>query len=275
MKNIYSILLSLVIGASVYAETEKKENKAQREPSSASVMLNRDGEKVYFNECGAKAEAHMFKRSNTLGVVRITGVTDCSNYEVSSENGKLNGTGNEPRSIDIEFPLVPGRTVVKTIRIYSNSGKHSAVITARFTSEGQRSAPNNVLKIGKNPMRLASCGGTARLTSSGNGQYNIVIKGMQNCNRFDILEAGGSSVAYSAKDITNDDASFTLPKKVVTRGLSFNDPLLDLFFGSSEPNLIKIRFYNSYSTWVRDDLYLYFYDDGNLTAADAASEVNL
>lgn len=262
MKSIYSFLLAVVIGSSVHAETAKKETKAQRDPSSTSVTLEQEGEKVYIRECGDKAEAHMFRR-NSMGIVRITGVTACSNYDTSSENGKLNGSANGPRSIDIEFPLVPGRKAVKTIRIYSNTGGHSAVITAKFTYQGEKSVPGNVLRVGKSPVGLSSCGGSARLTASGNGQYNIVIKGMQRCNRFDILEAGGSSVAYSAKDITSDDASFTLPKKVVTRGLSFSDPLLDLFFGSSEPNLVKVRFYSSSSTWVRDDVYLYFYDRGD------------
>lgn len=282
MKTIYSSVLSLLLTLSAYAEAEKmdtKQDKTQRNPAEAnSVVLVQDGTKYNIPACGKNAEAHFFKRSSTKAVIRITGVTDCSNYETSKENGKLEGNANGPRNIDIEFPLIPGRTTVQKVNIYSNSGKTSAEITAKIVSAEAKSPPTNVLIYGQKPSSLQNCGGTASLSSSQNGsgeaQYNIKIKNMKSCNRFDILESNGSTVMYSAKEITGQDPSFTLPKKVVSRGLSFNDPLLDLFFGTTEPNLIKIRFYNAYQPGHQDIMYLYFHNSGELTST-SSDEVNL
>lgn len=127
-------------------------------------------------------------------------------------------------------------------------------------------------------LKLTNCGGTALLKKSSNqgtAQYNIKTHGLTNCNKFDILESNGSTVIYSAKNIESKDASFTLPKKVVSRGLSFNDPLLDLLFRIDEPNFIKIKFYNSYVSSIRDVIYLYFYDQGNADEGGNNTEVRL
>lgn len=280
MKRILGLLLVTSLSISAQAEKAKKEKgeKAERQPAEyQSVELTKDGEKQYFKNCGDSAEAHFFKRSEQKAVVRLTGITGCTNYQTSKETGKIPGMDNQPRSIDFEFLLVPGRTTVVEILVKSNSGKNSAKITARVESKAQAQKAQNILSVGR-PMTLTNCGGKATLkksSSQGEDQYNIKIEGMASCNKFDILEANGSSIAYSAKDIQSDNASFTLPKKVVARGLSFNDPLLDLLFGNDEPNLIKVRFYNAYMSSKQDIVYLYFYDQGNADDNSSATEVKL
>lgn len=273
MKRIMGLLLVTALSISAQAEKAKKETaeKADRQPAEyQSVELTRDGEKQYFKNCGEKAEAHFFKRSEQKAVLRLTGITDCTNYQTSTETGKIPGTGNEPRSIDFEFFIIQGHTTTVEVLVKSNSGKNSARVTAKVTNTAKAQDNKNILIVGRE-VNLKNCGGKARLQKSNNqgvDQYDIKINNMSSCNKFDILESNGSTVMYSAKDIEGSSPSFTLPKKVVSRGLGFNDPLLDLLFGAEEPNLIKVKFYNSYISSVRDVIYLYFYDQGN---ADTSS----
>jgi hypothetical protein len=249
--------------------TFSAEKKGERAPASAQITGFTNGYSSVGSSCSG--EFNVFKKQgvDNIGVIRLRGVKNCSNYSLGGTSGKLEGS-NQNRSGDIEFTLVPGKTMTGNLYLYSNTRQHQDILSLSVRTDDTKHRPPNrwsIVKVNAAPVKLASCGGTVELKNT-NNQWNIIGKGIRNCNQFDILESNGDYVSYSAKDISSSNFSFTLPKKVYERGISFGDPMLDLFFGASEPNLVKVKFYNSFNRYNQDIVYLKFVDNGN------SSEVN-
>lgn len=220
-KIILSGLVSVVLSTAAFA-------------GQVSVFL---GDETRLPSCGGFVEIKKSPQGNAGEQVNMVfrGVQNCSNFDIVAANGenvtydkkKIPGP-NGDRSGSFTIPkraLERGWNAIKIV-VRSDSGAHSDTITLRVKVVETRPAPTRrtsslTLRLNEEA-RLQSCGGFVEVRKSPQGNYgeqvNLIFRGLDNCQVFDILSNAGEPIEYSAKMIPNRGGSFTLPKRVIDLG---------------------------------------------------------
>lgn len=205
------------------AQPEADRSVAQIQGEGISFRTVSEGQTINLSRCGGSAKLTRVEGALTL---QIRGAT-CSNVRTSKGTWKLNGNGQNDRSINVKFDdSTPGQRMVligSNAYISSNgSDGNGDYITVKIPAK--RVTLNLTKSVETKEYKMENCNGSVSAAIS-NGKVTIDISN-SGCSKFDILSSSGDNVKYPVKDIpfvsleAGYSGNYTIPNKFYDRGLN-------------------------------------------------------
>lgn len=237
--------------ARVPANVEELDIAAAPAPANISyVTLQEKGgqNNAALENCGGHAT---LKRDSNKLMLLIRDA-NCGSY--STKNGierRLDGSGNNGRSIDLLVQEVPGTTQEFTVGsgAFFDKGTGNAdriFVTIPSASTFQKLDTRNVWGETQT-IRTPNCHAEVYAKIDNNSkQLNIVVK-HSDCSMFDILSNEGVSLRYDAQPLQYSsnigyNASFTLPKAVYNDNYGYNGVMIRFYSPGRQDDRILVQF---------------------------------
>lgn len=221
---------TLVLSVAALAAIVSLSAKAEPAPAAAAGYdILRVGGSAFLDSCGGTVSINNGANDDQINVV-FKGVKECSQFDITNENGGYVGDYNAKRLTDSDSDdtrsgsfTIPAEYInlglnTVTLKIASKSGKHADYITVVYSKSYRVDIYNSPVKS------LYDCGGTVGISNGGNDNQVILnFQSVDNCSNFDLIGDDGSFVSdYQAKKLQGENGnrygSFTIPASYVHFG---------------------------------------------------------